>query len=138
MDSLNNTKSNILEQLASYNSNNLDNYLFDLKNVLSEQTNLNEILKNKNHDENIDYVKNFISINKSQIEYQLDEIKSITGRINDVCLENKNLENEKQEYITLINSDDCIDIANKLSEIKKTKENVKAFLLKKGIHLSSN
>ena len=138
MDSLNTTKSNILEQLASYNSEGVDDYLSNLNNVLVEQTKLNEVLKNKNHDENILAVQNFISRNQNQIEYQLDEIKKITEKINAVCLENKNLENEKEEYAQLINSVECIDIANKLSEIKKTKENMKAFLLKKGIHLFPN
>lgn len=138
MDSLNTTKSNILDQLASYNSENLDDYLSSLNNIFVEQTNLNDILKNKNHNENIEYVHNFISRNKNQIEYQLDEIKKITDKINNVCLENERLENEKEEYIQLIKSEECIDIANKLSEIKKTKENMKAFLLKKGIHLSPN
>jgi hypothetical protein len=135
MDSLNTTTPNILEQLASYNSAGLDEYLANLNTVLVEQTNLNEVLKNKNHDENITYVQNFISRNKNQIEYQLDEIKRITDKINAVCLENKSIENEKEEYSELINSEECITIANKLSEIKKTKENMKAFLVKKGIHL---
>lgn len=135
MDSLNITKSNILEQLASYNSEGLDDYLSNLNNVLVEQTKLNEVLKNKNHDENITYVHNFISRNQNQIAYQLDEIKKITEKISAVCLENDSLENEKEEYSQLINSEECIDIANKLSEIKKNKENMKAFLLKKGIHL---
>ena len=138
MESLNNNKPNILEQLASYNSDNLDNYLSDLNSTLFQQTELNDILKNKNHNDNIEYVKNFISRNKNQIVYQLDEINKITEKISAVCLENERLENEKEEYKELINSPECIDIANKLSEIKKTKENMKAFLLKRGIHLSPN
>ena len=138
MESLNNNKPNILEQLASYNSDNLDTYLSDLNSTLFEQTQLNDILKNKNHNDNIEYIKNFITRNKNQIYYQLDEIKKITEKISAVCLENESLENEKEEYKELINSHECIDIANKLSEIKKTKENMKAFLLKRGIHLSPN
>tara|TARA_A100001035_G_scaffold267955_2_gene252447 strand:- start:30791 stop:31264 length:474 start_codon:yes stop_codon:yes gene_type:complete len=138
MDSLNNNKPNILEQLASYNSDNLDTYLSDLNSILFQQTELNDILKNKNHNDNIEYVKNFISRNKNQIVYQLDEINKITEKISAVCLENEKLENEKEEYKELINSNECIDIANKLSEIKKTKENMKAFLLKRGIYLSPN
>ena len=138
MDSLNNNKPNILEQLASYNSDNLDTYLSDLNSILFQQTELNDILKNKNHNDNIEYVKNFISRNKNQIVYQLDEINKITEKISAVCLENEKLEKEKEEYKELINSNECIDIANKLSEIKKTKENMKAFLLKRGIYLSPN
>ena len=130
-----NIKPNILEQLAAYNSNDLDNYSSNLNVVLSEQSQLNEVLKNKKHDENIVEVQNFISRNGNQIEYQLEQIKTITEKIHAICLENENLENEEEEYKQLINSPECVNIAHKLSEIKKTKEDIRAFLLKKGIHL---
>ena len=136
MDSINVNNPNILDQLASYNSEDLDNYLQSLKGVLSEQTQLNGVIKSKNHDDNITYVKDFIARNKNQIQYQLEEIRSITEKINGICMENQDLQNEKQEYKELIQSAECVDIAKKLSEIKKTKENMRSFLVKKGIHLS--
>jgi hypothetical protein len=138
MDSINTVNSNILEQIVSYDSDSLDNYLSNLNSVLLEQTQLNKVLTEQNHDDNIDSVKTFISRNKNQIDYQLDEIKRITEKIQAVCLENENLENEKDEYKELIQSTECVEIANKLSSIKKTKESIRAFLLKKGIHLSPN
>jgi len=135
MDSINTNNPNILDQLTSYNSADLDSYLSQLNIVLSDQSQLNSALKDKNHDDNITYVQNFISRNKNQIEYQLEEIQKLTQNIHDICLKNKELQNEKQEYKDLIESVECIDVAKQLSEIKKLKENMKAFLLKKGIHL---
>ena len=89
----------------------------------------------KDFNENISYVKDFISQNKQSINFQVEEINNLTKKINDICLENKELENEKEEYKELINSGECIEIANKLSEIKKVKENMKFFLSKKGIFI---
>jgi hypothetical protein len=138
MDSIKTVNSNILEQIVSYDSDSLDNYLSNLNSILLEHTQLNKVLIDEKHEDNIDSVKIFISRNKNQIEYQLDEIKRITDKIQAVCLENENLENEKDEYKELIQSPECIEIANKLSSIKKTKESIRAFLLKKGIHISPN
>jgi len=134
METINNTNSNILDQLVSYNSEDLDEYIISLNQTLNEQNNLNNILKNKNHNDNIEYINNFISRNKNQIDYQVNQIKEITEKINNIYLENKELENEKEEYLHLINSKECIDIANKLNEIKKLKNNMKIFLSKHGIH----
>ena len=138
MDTINNNSSNILDQLASYNSDDLENYFGNLKSVISEQEQLNSVLKSNTHNDNITYVKNFIQRNTGQIDYQLEEIQKLTNNIYKICLENKELQDEKAEYKDLIDSEECKSIAKKLNEIKKTKENMRAFLLKKGIHLSPN
>lgn len=136
--SINPVKSNILEELASYNSETLDDNFSILSNVLLEQIKLNEFLKKQNHDDNILFIKNFISRNKNQIDYQLEEILNITEQIQEICLENETLKNQKNEYKELIESEECVEIANKLNKIKKSKEKIRAFLLKKGIHTPLN
>ena len=133
MDLVNKNNATILEQLSSYNFNDTEEYLLSLKETFSDLKELNSILKNKDYNDNISYVKDFIAQNKNSLNHQLDEINSLTKNIYDICNENKELENEKQEYKDLINSSECIEIANKLSEIKKVKENLKFFLSKKGI-----
>ena len=133
MDLVNKNNATILEQLSSYNFDDTEEYLLSLKETFSDLKELNNILKNKDYNDNINYVKDFIAQNKNSVNHQLDEINSLTKNIYDICNENKELENEKQEYKDLINSSECIEIANKLSEIKKVKENLKFFLSKKGI-----
>ena len=135
MDLVNKNNATILEQLSSYNFDDTEEYLLSLKETFSDLKELNNILKNKDYNDNITYVKDFIAQNKNSVNHQLDEINSLTKNIYDICNENKELENEKQEYKDLINSSECIEIANKLSEIKKVKENLKFFLSKKGIFL---
>ena len=133
MDLVNKNNATILEQLSSYNFDDTEEYLLSIKETFSDLKELNNILKNKDYNDNINYVKDFIAQNKNSVNHQLDEINSLTKNIYDICNENKELENEKQEYKDLINSSECIEIANKLSEIKKVKENLKFFLSKKGI-----
>lgn len=133
MDLVNKNNATILEQLSSYNFNDTEEYLLSLKETFSDLKELNSILKNKDYNDNINYVKDFIAQNNNSVNHQLEEIKRLTKNIYDICNENKELENEKQEYKDLINSSECIEIANKLSEIKKVKENLKFFLSKKGI-----
>jgi len=135
MDLVNKNNATILEQLSSYNFDDTEEYLISLKNTYKDLEGLNNILKNKDFNENISYVKSFISQNKESINYQIEEINKLTKSIHEICLENKELENEKEEYKELINSAECIEIANKLSEIKKVKENMKFFLSKKGIFI---
>ena len=135
MDLVNKNNATILEQLSSYNFDDTEEYLISLKNTYKDLEGLNNILKNKDYNDNISYVKDFISQNKQSINFQLEEINKLTKKINEICLENKELENEKEEYKELINSGECIEIANKLSEIKKVKENMKFFLSKKGIFI---
>ena len=133
MDLVNKNNATILEQLSSYNFDDTEEYLLSLKETFSDLKELNSILKNKDYNDNINYVKDFIAQNNNSVNHQLEEIKRLTKNIYDICNENKELENEKQEYKDLINSSECIEIVNKLSEIKKVKENLKFFLSKKGI-----
>lgn len=133
MDIINKNNASILEQLSNYNYDDIEEYIISLNSTLNNFKELNNILKNKDYKDNINYVNNFLAKNNKSINFQLDEINRLTKNIYDVCNENKELENEKEEYKDLINSHECIEIANKLSEIKKVKENLKFFLSKKGI-----
>ena len=108
-----------------------DGYNSTLNEINGKYTEMDKFIGNLESD--IQSVKDFIAQNNNSVNHQLEEIKRLTKNIYDICNENKELENEKQEYKDLINSSECIEIANKLSEIKKVKENLKFFLSKKGI-----
>ena len=97
MENINKNSAVILEQLAGYNSNDTDEYLITLKKTLEELKELNLVLKNKDFTENITYVNNFISQNKEQVNWQLEEIKKLTKNIHDICLEKKKLENKNKK-----------------------------------------
>lgn len=137
METINNKNINIniLDQLTLYNSDELDVQLIKYKHLLNEQNKLNDALKNQNVEDNISFINNFISQNHNQISFQLDEIKKITSQLKKICLENEEIENREDEYKNLIKSPECINIANKLSEIKKLKEDINSFLDIRGIYI---
>ena len=66
MQSLNfdNPSSNILEQLASYNKSDINNFITTLQIQLQEQKELNNVLSKENTQEDIDNINEFIETNK--------------------------------------------------------------------------
>lgn len=50
---MNQNNTNILDQIASYSSNTLEHYIYNLQRELKEQKELNNLLKNEDHEGNI-------------------------------------------------------------------------------------
>ena len=126
-------KTNILDQLASYNYENLESYLYNLKRELEEQTNLNTLLKTENTAENIKKINDFVERQTPAINNQLLEIKELTEKLKNVVNENTTLEHEIEDYNTLLKSEKCNEVASKLKEIKKLKQTINVFLEERGI-----
>lgn len=125
-----NNNSDILDLITSYSQNELDDLYFTLKKELNSQKKLNKILKEDNYDINIKNIKNFISRNSRNIDYQFEELSKITSELKQIVNENKQMKNQ---YDEIINSKECIDISNKLKEIKIMKQNIIYFLEATGI-----
>ena len=130
MDKLNLNKSNIIDQIASYSNQEVDDFYFRIKKELECQKNLNRILKEQQYDDNIKNIHNFISRNSNNIEYQFNELVKISEELKSVIIENETL---KTNYSDLINSEKCKNISNKLNQIKKIKQNILSFLEASGI-----
>jgi len=130
---MNQNNTNILDQVASYNSNTLENYIYGLQRELKEQKELNNLLKNEDHEGNIKKIKDFISINNPQIDNQVTRLTRVISELKIIVEENKKLEKTEDRYDELLNSEEANKIANKLREIKKMKENINSFLLEEGI-----
>ena len=130
---MNQNNTNILDQITSYNSNSLESYIYGLKRELKEQKELNNLLKNEDHEGNIKKVNDFIAINNSQIDDQIQRLTGVISELKFVVEENKGLEKTENRYDELLNSSEANNVANKLREIKKMKENINHFLLEEGI-----
>ena len=130
MDDINKPKTDIMDQIASYSQQEIENFYYMLKEEHESQEKLNKVLKEKNIDDNLDSVKNFIARNSSDINYQLDRLKDITNKLKNIVTENNSL---KYSYDTVINSNECIEVSEKLKEIKKIKQEINSFLSKAGI-----
>ena len=99
---------NLDDYMSTYNKRNVNNLIYILKQEIEEQTQTKKILKNENKQLNVEDITNFISRNKSEIDYQLTEIETL-----------------KQE--------ESVSVANKLARIKKLKTDIQLFLSNQGI-----
>tara|TARA_Y100000768_G_scaffold381229_1_gene359580 strand:+ start:679 stop:1083 length:405 start_codon:yes stop_codon:yes gene_type:complete len=124
---------NIIDQISSYNSNDLENYIYNLNNQLKEQLTINKLLKSEDYKKNINEINNFIERNESEIDDQSNRLNEIIKELKDVINSNKNLEKLEDKYDDLLNSEDANRVANKLRDIKKMKEDIKFFLIDSGL-----
>ena len=130
MDEINKKKTDIMDQIASYSQYEIENFYYMLKDEFESQEKLNKVLKEKNINDNLESVRNFVSRNSNEIDYQLDRLKEITNKLKNVIEEKIKLKNE---YNSVINSKECIEVSDKLKEIKKIKQEINSFLNKTGI-----
>tara|TARA_A100001015_G_C14577427_1_gene551540 strand:- start:13 stop:429 length:417 start_codon:yes stop_codon:yes gene_type:complete len=133
MDSLGNKKTTILEQIASYNKEDLENYIYTLKRELEQQKQINTLLTSENHDQNIKQIKTFIERNSGEVDYQLENLLEISEQLKHTVSENEKLKNNEEKYDEIVNSQQCNEVAEKLKKIKTVKDNINSFLLKQGI-----
>ena len=129
----NNNKTNLLDQLPSYNFNENSLFINNLKTELDQQKTLNMILENKDLNTNINNIKKFTKENSSKINNQLNEIKTVSKSLQDIIIKNNQLKEEHQELIEIENGPEYNEIANNMKELKRQKENIKNFLEKMGI-----
>ena len=125
--------SSIINQLPAYNLKDTDYFIHNLQSELDQQNTLNMILDNKNFDKQIHKIKKFIDDNSSKIDSQLDNLKNISSKLQEVVSNNQQLQQNKVDLKDLLSSPEYISIANKLREIKSEKEKIKHFLQKNGI-----
>lgn len=133
---LNEHQTNIVEQVAHYNSSDVNSYISNLEKQLEEQKQLNEVLKAEVKPENIEAIETFISDNEHVIDEQLEVLKETFASLEEVVEENKQLVHVKEEYTSLIESEDANRVAKKMRSIRKLKETVNSFLVKNGIIVS--
>ena len=133
MSIIDDNKTNILDQISSYSQSNTENLIYKLKDEYHSQLKLNKILKEEEHAENIEKIKNFIEINSGEIDNQLQNLKDITNQIKIIVEENNSLRKIGNKYNEVLDSPDCVEVADKLREIKKIKDDINSFLDSSGI-----
>lgn len=135
MDNLeiNEHQTSIVEQVAHYNSSDVNTFIVNTEKHLEEQKNLNEVLNNTIKNEDIDSIHEFIDTNESLVDDQLRLLEELFASLEEVTDENKELMNMKEEYSSLINSEQANKVAKKMRTIRKLKETINSFLVEKGI-----
>ena len=128
-----NYTTNILDQIASYSQSSTENTIHLLNKEYDSQMKLNTLLKKNDHKTNITNINNFISRNSAEIDSQLEKLNTVTSNLKKIINENKKLELIEDKYKNLLDSSESNDIANKLRNIKKIKEDINIFLGEAGI-----
>lgn len=128
-----NPSTNIIDQIASYNSTNLENLIYNLSRELKEQKDINQLLKTDDDEGNIKKIKDFIAINEGQINDQSDRLDKVILDLKNTINENKRLEQIEDKYEEVLKSEEANRVAEKLRDIKKMKENINIFLADRGI-----
>ncbi len=123
-------KTDIMDQISSYSQKEIEKSYYEYKNEYESQLRLNKVLKEENYENNANEIKNFISRNSNEIDYQLERLRDLTVKLKLIIDENNNM---KKEYEEIINSEECINTSQKLKELKDIKKRMDSFLSKAGI-----
>lgn len=130
---LNEHQTNILEQVAHYNSSDVNSYINNTEKHLEEQQKLNEVLKKEVNEEDVKAIESFIENNETVIDEQLNILTELFKSLEEVSESNKELVHLKEEYTNLVSSEDANRVAKKMRSIRKLKETINSFLVEQGI-----
>ena len=123
----------IIDQIANYNFNELQNKIALYKKYLNNQLALNRNLKDKNTSEIKSLLENFINTRSTVVDSQLRELKQLKNELLQVTNENKSLELDNKELEVLIKTPEMNEIANKLADIELIQIEINDFLEKNGV-----
>ena len=135
MDTLNinETPAHILDQLSSYNLGETEQYIKNIQGYMEEQEILNEVLKKDSFEDDKEYIENFIEENKEIIEYQENQLYSLSEALINKVEENNKLKQDRHELELLLDNEMVSQFSEKLRNLKNLKEKLNSFLLKMGI-----
>lgn len=119
---------NILDQLPSYNSYDTNVFIDTMNIEYQEQLTLNSLLKSENVGEKSSEIKDFVRDNSERVNNELRSLEEITKDLKKICNENKELEKGIKEFEELMESEECVEIAEKMRKIKALKNDILHFL----------
>lgn len=131
-----NTKDNILKALSSYSPVIVEENINTLRRELEEQTAINQTLKDSDYDEKSALVSVFIEENESLVSEQLDRMRDIVNNLQSVIADNHELEQNEDVYTEVVGSEESVNLANKISELKTLKNTALTFLESAGVNLT--
>lgn len=119
--------------MESYNTDEVDKYIWSLRREIQELRKTTEILQEKESEENIETVENFMRNYETTLLQQTEDIETLSFEIKELIMKNEYLEEKEEEYKDLLASEQFINFIEKVRKIKKVKEELHTFLEKRGI-----
>lgn len=120
----------IIDQISSYNKKHTDVVFSQLKEEYYEQTQINEILKEKNFEENIKEINDFSEFHSESIKTQINDMEQLFHDFKKLFNENQTLHKDQSEYTEINNSKEIKDLSNDMLRLKTLKYDILNFLEK--------
>jgi flagellar biosynthesis chaperone FliJ len=124
-----------LSELILYKPDDLDKYLRALQRDLSVRTQVNVKLEKEVRvsEANKMAINNFMDRYEVTIEEQFNNLCSLNEDFKKEISLNKELKDKSLEFKKTLESDRCVNIKNKLNQIKNMKQELENFLEERGI-----
>jgi hypothetical protein len=126
-------EADLMEQLASYNKEDMKMFIDSMKQELHEQQQLNAVLHSENIQTDIEYLNAFLEENMEDMMNQVDDLKSVKADLEAVVKDNKEMKAKEEDLQSLMDSEECNRVAEKLRDLKGMKQALKSFLVQQGI-----
>jgi Fe-S cluster assembly scaffold protein SufB len=124
-------EANFLSLSAKYQVAQVEEQLADLRDEQQDEQKLSKTL-NKDSQEKVDAIKDFLSANETLIQAQHDEAVSLAQDIKRLVAENQEKEHADLALQSVLSSDRMAVVARNLAELNAALEETRAFLVKTG------
>ena len=124
-----------LSDFIKYKPDELDKYLREIQRDITIRSDVNKKLEKdvKTSEANKLVVNNFMERYDNTIEEQFNLLASLNEQLKKEIVLHKELTEKSQEYNKLLKSDRCVNLRNKLKQIKVIKQELNTFLEERGI-----
>ena len=129
---------NLFDQLPTFNCAKNKDFIKKMRTEYARQQQLNTILEadDETIEKNMQKLKEFVEKNADNICEQLDEIEELSANFKTVYTRNQELKNKHLELEQVQGDSHYTELAFKIKEIKKAKNEINHFLEEHGIVLS--
>ena len=125
-------KSSILSQIEDYKFDVIESNIDLFRKELDKQNAINSKLSD-NTQNIIENCSLFVENNCDIINKQLQELKDLDKNLKEVILQNNQKEELNNDLNDLVNSQECIQLADNMKEIRDMTESIMGFLEKQNI-----
>ena len=119
--------------IESYDTDEIDKDIWSVRHEIAELKKTTESLQDKESEENIQTVENFMRIYETTILQQTEDMETLSFELKELVVTNEYLEGKEEEYKDLLASERFNNLLEKVRKIKKVKEELHAFLEQRGI-----
>jgi small-conductance mechanosensitive channel len=130
--------SNFPIQMQTYDPVATDQSIAQLQGELQEEVTLNNKLKELDSDGKIQDAQNFVSEHGEKIKSQYQSIEQLDVDLRTLVLENKTLEEQDEAFNALIHSNEYLELARMMSDLKAKITSLDSFLVEHGVKGPAN